>query len=88
MPVLTMSQGLGQPDEEDFDPQLFEPTHPNDEGDETDVNECHQIPNLDLFVDDGMIDLNEGICFISLGSQQNLFRIAQDLLILLLFASR
>ena len=69
MPMLTMSQGMGHPDEEDFDPQIFEPNHPNDEEcDETDMNECHQIPDLDLFVDDGMIDLNEGICLISLVS--------------------
>jgi len=81
MPVLTMSQGMGHPDEEDFDPQIFEPNHPNDE-------ECDET-EMNLFVDDGRIELNEGIRLISGVLCQILFRSAQqDVLILLLPAPR
>ncbi|RLN29788.1 hypothetical protein C2845_PM05G23010 [Panicum miliaceum] len=57
---LSMNHDIGQPDEEDFDPQLFQPTEFNgDEGDETCIDEVRQLENLDLF-DDGIRQLNEG----------------------------
>ena len=45
-----MNQIMQHPDEEDFDPHLFEPTHPMDEGgEEIDISEGHQLHNQDFF---------------------------------------
>ena len=57
-----MNQIMQHPDEEDFDPHLFEPTHPMDEGgEEIDISEGHQLHNQDFFHDDGILQLNQGI---------------------------
>jgi len=49
---LFQNQGRRQPDEHDFDPHLFQPTHPNDddEGDETDIIGSHHIETQDFFI--------------------------------------
>ena len=62
MPTRTMNQIMQHPDEEDFDPHLFEPTHPMDEGgEEIDISEGHQFHNQDFFLDDGILQHNQGI---------------------------
>ena len=86
---LSQNQGRRQPDEHDFDPHLFQPTHPNedDEGDETNIIATHHIETQDFF-DHGIRQPNEGtyvftFCIIS-ATQQNFGQ--YSILILLLFA--
>lgn len=51
--VLSLNHGMGQPDEEDFDPHLFVPTYPNvEEGDESDINDGHQLHIQDFVIAD------------------------------------
>lgn len=58
---LSLNQGRGKPEEHDFNPHLFQPTHPNDndEGDVTDINESYQLETQDFF-DHGIRQPNEG----------------------------
>jgi len=74
---LSQNQGRRQPDEHDFDPHLFQPTHPNDddEGDETDIIGSHHIETQDFF-DHGIRQPNEGtyVFTFRIGATQQNFR--------------
>ena len=82
---LTLNQGRGEPEEHDFDPHLFQPTHPNDddEGDETDIIGSHHIETQDFF-DHGIRQPNEGTYFLTFrisATQQNC-QLDHDLIII------